>query len=80
MADQLTIHPETTLVVDRCRVIGGKESTTEGIRDERIGEARETERKTIVRIEDVEERETAERISALAKGIIRRYTTSTLIG
>lgn len=80
MANEFAIHPETTLLVHEIRVIGGKHVERELISDEIEGRKRATEAKITVTIENTEERAMAETLRARIHGIIRRYTSNTIIG
>lgn len=80
MPQEFQIHPDTTLMVDRSRIVGGKITTREIIRDHANGEGRTTETKVLVQIADEAERAKAENIRSRAYTAIRQRTTYTIIG
>lgn len=80
MGDRLEVNPKTTLIVDLSRVIGGKETVSTKVRDERDGATSEVEREVVVTIADVEERAHGEKLRAQAAHVIKRSSVSTVIG
>lgn len=80
MADKIEINPRTLLFLSRSRVVGGKTTHSETLRDDLTGQRRESEIKTEITIENVSERKTAEAIVGRATHAIRKVTSATLIG
>lgn len=78
--NQIEIHPSTFLIDPECAAVGGKESHRELIRDERQGPARETEARVEIRVEDMEEREAAEKIARKGFDVIRKHTVKARVG
>lgn len=80
MPQGLEVNPSTTLIVDLSRVIGGRQTISVKVRDEREGVTSEVQRDVTTIIEDVNERAHAEKLRAQAAHVIKRASVHTVIG
>lgn len=86
MRQQFQMNPNTTLMVSRCKVVGGRTTTREKLSDEMLEDAegnpvvRSTEAKLHVQIDNAPERKEAEKIAAKGVHIIRSRATYTDLG
>lgn len=80
MPDKIEINPETLLYLSRSRVVGGRTSKSECVKDETTGQRRDSEIHTEIVIENVAERKEAEALVNRATHAIRKVTSATLIG
>lgn len=76
----IQLHPDLTLVISQSRVVGGKETHREKLRDEMRGQTHEVEHNVQVKIANKEERDRAEKLVEIAKHAIRKHATNTRIG
>lgn len=80
MSQTYELNPETMLVLNRSRVVGGKTSRTEIVREDLTGARQELEKRVETVIDDIEERRLAENLVARTHGAIRRVAQATLLG
>lgn len=76
----LAVNPDTVLLIPTSRVVGGRETRSQTIRNDQSGNRIETERNVTTIVSDIKERKRAEAIVASAVHVIRRSSTHTMIG
>lgn len=80
MSEKFVLNRENLLVLNRSRVVGGKTSRTELVREDLTGARQELEKRIETVIDDIEERRLAENLVARTHGAIRRVAQATLLG